>query len=56
MIYMDKENPLSATMVVRSLDTDKDPFRPYENDKELLSPEVLYLSAIGALLYLAKNT
>jgi len=43
-------------MVVRSLDVDKDPFRPQEKDEELLGPEVPYLSAIGALMYLANDT
>ena len=56
MIYMDKEYPLSTSMVVRSLDIDKDWFQPHENDKELLGPEIPYLSAIGTLLYLTKNT
>ena len=39
-------------MVVRSLDVDKDPFRPKKKDEELLSPEVPYLSVIGALCIL----
>ena len=43
-------------MEVRSLDVDKDPFRPQEKDEELLGPEVPYLSAIGALMYLANYT
>ncbi|KAK9150854.1 hypothetical protein Syun_009163 [Stephania yunnanensis] len=54
--YMDKAHPLSSPMVVRSLDVDKDPFRPHESDEELLGPEVPYLSAIGALMYLANCT
>ncbi|KAJ9541904.1 hypothetical protein OSB04_028410 [Centaurea solstitialis] len=54
--YMDKAHPLSTPMVVRSLDPKKDPFRPHENEEELLRPEVPYLSAIGALMYLANNT
>ncbi|WJZ93913.1 hypothetical protein VitviT2T_012812 [Vitis vinifera] len=54
--YMDKAHPLSSPMVVRSLDVKKDPFRPCENDEELLGPEVPYLSAIGALMYLANCT
>lgn len=53
---MDKSHPLCTPMVVRSLDVDKDPFRPRENDEELLGPEVPYLSAIGALMYLANYT
>ncbi|KAI5676244.1 hypothetical protein M9H77_07194 [Catharanthus roseus] len=43
-------------MVVRSRDVNKYPFRPREEDEELLGPEVPYLSAIGALMYLANNT
>ncbi|KAK9101196.1 hypothetical protein Scep_024626 [Stephania cephalantha] len=54
--YMDKAHPLSSPMVVRSLEVDKDSFRPHESDEELLGPEVPYLSAIGALMYLANCT
>ena len=54
--YMDKSHPLSIPMVVRSLNVDKDPFRPVDENEELLGPEVPYLSAIGALMYLANNT
>ena len=43
-------------MVVRSLEVTKDPFRPKEETEELLGPEVPYLSAIGALMYLANYT
>ena len=50
---MDKAHPLSYPMVVRSLDVKKDPFCPCEKGEELLGPEVPYLSAIGALMYLA---
>ena len=35
---------------------DKDPFRPKEDTKDILGPEVPYLSAIEALLYLANCT
>ncbi|XP_069154312.1 uncharacterized mitochondrial protein AtMg00810-like [Solanum lycopersicum] len=54
--YMDNSHPLSTPMVVRSLDINTDPFRPQENDEELLGDETPYLSAIGALMYLANNT
>ncbi|CAL2237733.1 unnamed protein product [Prunus armeniaca] len=54
--YMDKAHPLSSHMVVRSLDVKKDHFRPLEDNEELLGPEVPYLSAIGALMYLANCT
>ena len=53
---MDKAHPLSPPMVVRSLDVKNDPFRPCEKGEELLGPEVPYLSAIGALMYLANCT
>ncbi|GKA85865.1 retrovirus-related pol polyprotein from transposon TNT 1-94 [Tanacetum coccineum] len=38
-------------MVGRSLNVDSDPFRPCEEDKDVLGPEVQYLSAIGAFIY-----
>ena len=47
-----RHTPLSTPMVVRSLETIKDPFRPKGNDEVLLGPEVPYRSAIGALMYL----
>lgn len=53
---MDKAHPLSTPMVVRSLDIDKDPYRPKGENEEILGPEVPYLSAIGALMYLAQCT
>ena len=53
---MDKSYPLSKPMVVRSLEVNKDPFRPNEDTKDILGPEVPYLIAIGALLYLANCT
>ncbi|KAI3890075.1 hypothetical protein MKX03_021432 [Papaver bracteatum] len=49
---MDKSYPLSTTMVVRTLNPKRDPFRPKEEGKTLLGQEVPYLSAIGGLLYL----
>ena len=54
--YMDKSHPLGYPMVVRSLEVTKDPFRPKEENEELLGPKVPYLSAIGALMYLANYT
>jgi len=53
---MDKAHLLSISMIVRSLDVKKDPFRPHEDNKKLLGPEVPYLSATGVLMYLANNT
>ncbi|KAL6319681.1 hypothetical protein AAG906_026742 [Vitis piasezkii] len=43
-------------MVVRSLEVNKDPFHPKEENEELLGPEIPYLSAIDALMYLANCT
>ena len=43
-------------MVVRSLEVNKDPFRPKKENEELLGPEVPYLSAISALMYLENYT
>ena len=53
---MDKAHPLSNPIVGRSLDIKKDPFRPQEDDEETLGLEEPYLSAIGALMYLANYT
>ncbi|XP_059635711.1 secreted RxLR effector protein 161-like [Cornus florida] len=54
--YMNKGHLLNSPMVVRSLDVKKDYFRPREDDEDLLSPEVPYLSVIGALMYLLNCT
>ena len=53
---MDKAHPLSSPMVIRSLDVKNDLFRLKEDDEETLGPEVPYLSAIGALMYLTNCT
>jgi hypothetical protein len=53
---MNKAHPSSIPMIVKSLDMNKDPFRLWEDDEKLLDPEVPYLSAIGALMYLTNNT
>ena len=50
---MDKSNPLSTPMFIRSMSVKKDPFCPRKNNEEVFDPEVPYLSAIGALMYLA---
>ncbi|KAM2762638.1 hypothetical protein PS2_014340 [Malus domestica] len=52
----DKARPSSTPMVVRTLDAKRDPFHPKEDEEEILEPEVPYLSAIGALLYLVQCT
>jgi hypothetical protein len=53
---MDKSYTTKTLMVVRSLDVEKDPFRPREEGEEKFVPHVPYLSAIGALMYLANST
>ena len=53
---MDKAHPLCTPMVMRSLEINKDHFRPKENDEDLVGPKVLYLSSVGALMYLAGHT
>ena len=52
---MDKSYPTKTPMVVRSLDVEKDPFRPQEEGEEILGPHVPYLSAVGSLMYLANS-
>ncbi|GJY92150.1 retrovirus-related pol polyprotein from transposon TNT 1-94 [Tanacetum coccineum] len=47
---------LSTPMVGRSLNVDNDPFRPCEEGEDVLGPEVPYLSAIRALMYLTNCT
>ncbi|KAL0824549.1 hypothetical protein Bca101_048226 [Brassica carinata] len=49
-------HPLTSPMVVKSLGLDTDPFRPKMDDEDVLGPEMPYLSAIGALMYLATHT
>jgi len=53
---MDGSHPLCTPMVARSPDVNKDPFRPQKKNEELLSPEIPYLSPIGALMYLTNTT
>ena len=43
-------------MIERSLQQDKDPFRSKEEGEAILGPEFPYLSAVGALMYLANCT
>ncbi|RVW17178.1 Retrovirus-related Pol polyprotein from transposon RE1 [Vitis vinifera] len=53
-------NPICPCISLRNQKPDLQllqyPFRPCEKDEELLGPEVPYLSAIGALMYLANCT
>jgi hypothetical protein len=53
---MENAHRLSTPMVVRSLDAKKDHFRPLKEDEEILVLKVLYLSVIGALMYLVNCT
>jgi hypothetical protein len=53
---MDKAYSSKTPMIVRTLEKEKDPFRPRDDGEEILGPEYPYLSAIGALMYLANNT
>jgi hypothetical protein len=53
---MDKAYSSKTPMIVCTLERDKDPFRPRDKGEEILGPEYPYLSAIGALMYLANNT
>ena len=50
---MDYAHLLSTLMVVRSLDINKDSYRFIGENEEVLGPHVPYLSAAGALVYLA---
>ena len=36
---MEKTNPLSTPMIVRSLNVENDPFRPREDNGEVLDPD-----------------
>jgi hypothetical protein len=53
---MDRSYPTKSPMVVRSIDIKKDPFRPPDEGEKILGPQVPYLSAVGALMYLANST
>jgi hypothetical protein len=54
--YMDKSHQFSTSMIVRSLNVKKDNFIPREEDEEIIGLELPFLSAIGALIYLANYT
>ena len=53
---MYKSHLTNSPMVVRSLEVNKDSFRPKEENEELFGSKVSYLSAISALMYLANCT
>jgi hypothetical protein len=50
---MGKTYSARTPMVVRTLEKNKDPFRPKEEGEEVLGQE--YLSVIGALMYRVNN-
>jgi hypothetical protein len=52
---MDKAYPSKTPMVVRALEKDTALFWPCEDGEEVLGSKYPYLSAIGALMYLANN-
>lgn len=47
---------MQTPMVVRSLDVEKEPFKPKDDGEEIMGPDFPYFSAIGALMYLANCT
>ena len=55
-INMNKAHLLNTLMMVWSLESQKDPFRPKELDKEILDLEVPYVNVIRVLMYLAQCT
>ncbi len=53
---MHESRTMATPMEGRSLIPEKDIFRPCEEDEDVLGAETPYLSAIGALMYLANCT
>jgi hypothetical protein len=53
---IDKSYPNKTPMIVRSLEMEIDQFRSRDEGEVILGPQVPYLSAIGALMYLANCT
>jgi hypothetical protein len=53
---MDKAYSARTSMIACALEKDTNPFKPKEEGEEVLGQEYPYLSAIGALMYLANNT
>jgi hypothetical protein len=52
----DKAYLATTPMIVRTLEKDKDLFKPREEREDVLGQEYPYLSVIGALMYLTNNT
>jgi hypothetical protein len=53
---MEKAHPVTSPMEIRSLDRDKHMLRKRSDNESLIGPEKPYLSAIGAIMYLANQT
>ena len=53
---IDKSYHNKTSMVVRSLEIEKDPFRSWDIGEKILGPQVPYLNIIVALMYLANCT
>lgn len=53
---MQNSYPVSTPMELRSLDQTKDMFKRRQEHEPILGSEKPYLSAIGALMYLANQT
>jgi hypothetical protein len=53
---MDKAYSATTPMIVRAMEKDKDLFKQRKEGEEVSGQEYPYLSAIGALIYLANNT
>jgi hypothetical protein len=51
---MNKSYPQKTPMIIHALEKDKEPFRLKQEGEEVLRAEYPYLSAIGALMYLAQ--
>ena len=49
--YMDKAHPVTTPMVVRSLEVEKDPFRPRKQEEEAFGSKVSYVLEIRALIF-----
>jgi hypothetical protein len=54
--HHENAHPERTPMMGRSLDVEKDPFRPKGKGEEILGSGYPYLSTIGALMYLANGT
>jgi hypothetical protein len=53
---MDNAHPASTPLTVRRLDPERDEYSPRRQGEAILPPEIPYVAAIGALMYLANTT